>query len=117
MSAKASLAEQRAEIGGVLGIRRNVYPKWVAGGRLSQALADRQIDCMDAAYETLKWLEANMDWIKVEAKRRMEAELSVAAALLELWQKDRQSEAEQEQKMEPFAARAAGELMEAEARQ
>jgi hypothetical protein len=68
--AKATLAEQRAEIGRELGIRRNVYPKWVTDGRLSQALADRQIDCMDAAYETLKWLEGNMDWIKAAAKER-----------------------------------------------
>lgn len=64
---------------------------------------------------------------------RLEAELSVAAAVLELWQKDRQSEvaaellpkwrgliaetpAEQERKAAPFAGRAAVELMEAEAR-
>lgn len=70
MTAKTTLAEQRAEVGREIGLRRNVYPKWVAGGKLSQALADRQIACLEGAYETLKWLEANMEWIKAEAKRR-----------------------------------------------
>lgn len=61
---KITLGEQVAEIGRELGLRRGVYPKWVADGKLSQALADRQIECMDAAYKTLKWLHANEQKIK-----------------------------------------------------
>lgn len=76
MSTKTTLAEQRAEVGREIGLRRGVYPKFVQDGKLSQALADRQIACMEDAYATLKWLEANMDWIKAEARKRTKAEVN-----------------------------------------
>lgn len=70
MTAKATLAEQIAEVGRELGLRRGVYPKWIEAGKLSQALADRQIACLDAAYRTLKWLESNEAEIKAMMKGR-----------------------------------------------
>jgi len=72
MATKTSLAEQRAEVGREIGLRRGVYPKWVASGKLSQALADRQIACLEGAYETLKWLEKNEARIKAMLKETKE---------------------------------------------
>jgi hypothetical protein len=37
-----------------LGLRRAVYPKWVAQKRMNQADADFEIGCMDAIYSYLK---------------------------------------------------------------
>ncbi len=51
-----SLQDQIREVGRELGMRRNVYPKWVAAGRMTQAQADKQLGAMDAAYATLKAL-------------------------------------------------------------
>lgn len=39
-------------------MRRACYPKWVANGRMTQAEADHQIDCMDDIYALLKSLKA-----------------------------------------------------------
>lgn len=61
---KLSLSEQIAEVGREIGMRKGVYPKWVASGKLTQAVADRQIACMEAAYATLKWLLAHETQIK-----------------------------------------------------
>jgi hypothetical protein len=52
----ASLDEQIKEVGREIGMRKNVYPKWVASGRLSQAQADKQLAAMEAAYASLKSL-------------------------------------------------------------
>ena len=54
MSELVSLQEQVREVGREVGMRKNVYPKWVAAGRLTQAQADKQIAAMEAAYATLK---------------------------------------------------------------
>lgn len=40
-----------------LRMRRGVYPKWVAAGRLSQARADDEIAAMQAVLETLREAE------------------------------------------------------------
>lgn len=53
-----SLKEQVRCVGRELGLRRNVYPKWIAKGRMTQEQADREIATMEAVYETLKRLEA-----------------------------------------------------------
>lgn len=53
-----SLKEQKDEVGREVGLRRNLYPKWVAAKRLTQETADRQIANMEAAYQTLKALAA-----------------------------------------------------------
>lgn len=37
-----------------LAMRRNVYPKWIATGRMRQAAADHEIECMEAIVATLE---------------------------------------------------------------
>lgn len=52
-----SIADQIKSVGREIGMRRNVYPKWVAQGRMTQADADAEIAAMEAAYATLKWVD------------------------------------------------------------
>lgn len=47
------LAEQRAAVVREIGFRRSAYPKWIAQGRMGQAVADRQIACMEAVLRTI----------------------------------------------------------------
>jgi hypothetical protein len=61
---KTVLGEQIAEIERELALRRAVYPKWVQAGKLNQALADRQVACMEGALRTLRWLEKHEIRIK-----------------------------------------------------
>ena len=51
-----TLQDQISEVGRELGLRRNVYPKFVASKRMTQAEADWHIARLDAAYKTLKSL-------------------------------------------------------------
>ena len=57
MAEPVALADQIRCVGRELGLRRNVYPKWVASGRMNQADADREIAAMEAVLATLKRLE------------------------------------------------------------
>lgn len=52
----ASLAQQAAEVRREVGMRRRVYPRLVAGEKLTQAKADAQIERMEAAAATLERL-------------------------------------------------------------
>lgn len=36
-----------------LAMRKNVYPKWVASGRMKAEAADHEINCMQAVHDTL----------------------------------------------------------------
>jgi hypothetical protein len=54
---KTTLDQQIRDVGRELGMRRACYPKWVANGRMTQAEADHQIDCMDDIYALLKSLK------------------------------------------------------------
>jgi hypothetical protein len=54
------IKEQIAEVARELAIRRAVYPKWVASGKLKQAACDQQITRMEAALETLKCVESTL---------------------------------------------------------
>lgn len=36
-----------------LALRKNVYPKWVANGRMSQLAADHEIEAMEAIVDTI----------------------------------------------------------------
>lgn len=65
---KPSLSQQISEIGREIGLRRNVYPGMVIRGKLRQGEADEHMRRIEAAYETLKWLEANRAAV-VEAAR------------------------------------------------
>jgi hypothetical protein len=53
------LADQIRCVGRELGLRRRVYPKWIASGRMKQDDADREIAAMEAVLATLKDLEVN----------------------------------------------------------
>ena len=37
-------------------MRRHVYPRWVANGKMTQEEADRQVEAMEAAQATLERL-------------------------------------------------------------
>ena len=54
---KVTLAQQIAEVGREIGLRRNVYPGFVARGKFDKGEADEHIRRMEAALATLKWLE------------------------------------------------------------
>lgn len=49
-----SLDEQIKCVGRELGMRRNVYPKFIQSGRMTEEKAMREIHAMEAVYETLK---------------------------------------------------------------
>lgn len=60
---KIPLEQQIAEVGRELGLRRNVYPSFVARGKMTQEEADDHIARLDAVYSTLKWLQTNRAWV------------------------------------------------------
>ena len=47
------LDAQIKEVEREIELRRRVYPRWIEGGRLSQAKADSQIDVMVAVLKTV----------------------------------------------------------------
>jgi hypothetical protein len=49
-----TLEAQLREVEREITLRRRVYPRWVADGRLTQAAADRQIAVMEAVAGTLQ---------------------------------------------------------------
>lgn len=58
-----SIDDQIAEVGREIGLRKNVYPGFVARGKLTQEEADEHIARIEAAYKTLKWVKANREVI------------------------------------------------------
>ena len=57
MAEPVTLADQIYCVGREIGLRRNVYPKFEASGRMKQADADREIAAMEAVLATLERLE------------------------------------------------------------
>ena len=53
-----TLDDQIRCVGREIGLRRNVYPKFFASGRITQEKAVHEIAAMEAVYETLKRLRA-----------------------------------------------------------
>jgi hypothetical protein len=51
-----SLAGQIAEVERELAMRRAVYPRWVAAGRVKQDAADARVIAMEAVLATLRGL-------------------------------------------------------------
>ena len=51
---KPPLPDQITCVERELGMRRRVYPRWVATGRMTQADADREIATMSAVLDTLR---------------------------------------------------------------
>lgn len=62
-SKSISIDDQIAEVGREIGLRKHVYPGFVARGKLTQEEADDHIARMEAAYKTLKWVKANREAI------------------------------------------------------
>ena len=68
-----TLDEQIKCVGREIGMRKNVYPRWVANGKMTQAKADHEIAAMEATLETLKQfgeLEERLREIKSNAEDR-----------------------------------------------
>lgn len=57
MTDRPPLTEQIAEVKRELALRANVYPTFVARGRMSQAEADVHVVRLSAALHTLMWVE------------------------------------------------------------
>lgn len=58
---RITLDQQIAEVGREIGLRRQVYPGFIARGKLSKEEADGHLARMEAVYATLKWLKENRD--------------------------------------------------------
>lgn len=57
------LPQQIAEVGREIGLRRSVYPTFIARGKMTQEEADEHLARMEAAYATLIWLRDNREWV------------------------------------------------------
>jgi hypothetical protein len=64
-----ALADQIAELRRELALRTQVYPKFVASGRLRQKQADQQVARMTAALETLVKISEGREPINETAGR------------------------------------------------
>ncbi len=58
MSSGPTIDAQLACAARELRMRQNVYPKWVAAGRMKQEAADREIATMQAIIDTLNAVKA-----------------------------------------------------------
>lgn len=52
-----TIEEQIKAVEREIGMRRRVYPNWVASKRMSQEKADKEIKNMEAVLETLKQVQ------------------------------------------------------------
>ena len=52
-----SLADQIKCVTREIGMRKRVYPRWIASARMNQAQADAEIAAMTAVLDTLKDLQ------------------------------------------------------------
>ena len=59
MADKIVLADQIAEVGREIGLRRNVYPRFVSVGKMTQEEAGHMKVRLEAVYTTLVWLRDN----------------------------------------------------------
>jgi len=58
--ADITIDEQIACVRRELAMRQRVYPKWVAGGRMKQADADKELERMQAVHDTLSDVKRGM---------------------------------------------------------
>lgn len=61
-----TLDQQIACVAREIALRRNVYPKWAASGRMKQETADKELAGMEAVIETLKQAKDNDGLFGVE---------------------------------------------------
>jgi hypothetical protein len=59
-----NLKQQIDEVARELALRKNVYPRFVAQGKMPQIQADEHCERLRAVLATLQWLQANADVIK-----------------------------------------------------
>lgn len=52
-----SLLDQLAAARRELALRRNAYPKWIASGRMSESMAQHEIECMEAIVASIQKLK------------------------------------------------------------
>lgn len=71
---KISLTGQIAEVERELALRRNVYARDVASGKMKQSLADLLIERMEAVRGTLMWLQKNEADIRAHVAAKAEAD-------------------------------------------
>lgn len=65
-----TIKDQVAEVGREVGLRRYVYPRMVADGRMTQHEADIRTARLEAAYQTLKWLRDSNIAVPTETERK-----------------------------------------------
>ena len=58
---KVPLTDQIAEVKRELALRRNVYPQFVARGKMDQSEADDHLQRMAGVLQTLEWMAANRE--------------------------------------------------------
>jgi hypothetical protein len=58
------LKQQIDEVQRELALRKNVYPRLVASGKMTQEDADMHCERLRAVLATLEWLQVNKDVIK-----------------------------------------------------
>lgn len=78
MSGKRDLGAQISCAAREVALRRAVYPRQVAAGKMRGDLAEQEIALMEAIKATLTWLQSNEGWIKA-AKAQMRAAEQEAA--------------------------------------
>lgn len=54
-----TLDEQIKSVGREIGLRRNVYPRFILSKKITAEKAEYEIACMEAVYATLKALKAS----------------------------------------------------------
>ena len=52
-----------------LAMRKSTYPKWVASGRMTQAKADHETECMEGIVERIEMLKL-LEEVSEEMKRQ-----------------------------------------------
>lgn len=70
-----SLTGQIAEVERELAMRRNVYARDVASGKMKQSLADLLIERMEAVLKTLMWLQSHESEIRAHIASKKVAAL------------------------------------------
>ena len=58
---KEQITKWKNCVGRELGVRKNVYPKWINNGRMTKSKADEEINTMREIYEYFKELESQCE--------------------------------------------------------
>lgn len=72
---RVSIHQQIDEVDRELKMRAQVYPSWVARGKLRQSIADYQVRRLEAVMATLEWVRDN----EIELRAYVEKKKGAAA--------------------------------------